>query len=87
MDLSNSAVLEKIDYKRISSAQKARLEPHLQSPEVQERLGLELLNVGKTIDVMSGRVRRCLDVLWVQIFDTIAAEREQKKLTRRKTTP
>lgn len=77
MNWNKGDILEKIDYKRVTPRQRARLEPHLQVQEVQDKLVLELAQVTRTIDIMSTRIRNCLTREWAQIFDTIVAERAQ----------
>lgn len=73
-------ILGKINFARVSPEQRARLQPHLEMPAVQAKLAESLVNVPKTIDVMSAKVRQCLMDNWVKVFDTIAAEREQRLL-------
>lgn len=80
MNWANWDILGKINFARVSAEQRARLQPHLEMPAVQAKLAASLVDVPKTIDVMSAKVRQCLVGDWVTVFDTIAAERDQRRL-------
>ncbi len=80
MNWARPAFLKRIDCKRITPEQRTQLEPFLIVPEVRTRLLAVLWGVAGKIDIMSKRVRECLTKDGIQVFDTIADEREQKRL-------
>lgn len=80
MNWARPAFLKRIDCKRITPEQRTQLEPFLTIPEVQAQILAVLWGVAGKIDIMSRRVRSCLTEDWIQVFDIIAAEREQKRL-------